>query len=254
MIAEGGLPAVRSRHGPIERLGGRTRIVIALSIIVFVTVAHRPLVLGTALAGVLLLVLAARLRWTDLRGRLLHVEGFLLVLVLLLPFSVPGQPLVAFGPFIATKEGALRALTLLVKVNICMLTVVAMLGSMDPVRFAAAAVSLGLPPKFARLVQFTIRYVSVFGAESARLMESMRARGFRPRSNLHTWRTFGTLAGMLLVRSLERARSVEEAMRCRGFTGHMPASLAPTAGGFDLVFGSAFACVMLALLVIEFAT
>jgi len=254
MSAGLGIPVVHSRHSPIERLSGRTRVLVTLVIIVFVTVAYRPLVLGAALCGVFLLVLAARFHWADLRGRLMHVEGFLLVLLLLLPFSVPGQPLLALGPFTATEEGVLRALTVVIKVNICVLTALAMLGSMDPVRFAEAAESLGLPPKFARLVQFTIRYVSVFGAESTRLMESMRARGFRPRSNLHTWRTYGTLAGMLLLRSLERARRVEEAMRCRGFTGRMPASAAQSAGGFDLVFGSAFACAMLALLVIEFAT
>ena len=254
MTTPHGLLPSHGQNSPIDRLSGGTRVIITLVTIVFVTVVHRSLVLGAALLGAIVLMLVARPRWADLRGRLLHVEGFLLVLVIMLPFSVPGQPVANIGPFIATQDGMLRALAIVIKINVCVLTVVAMLGSMDPVRFADAAEGLGLPAKLARLVQFTVRYVSVFGAESTRLLESMRARGFRPRTNLHTWRTYGTLAGMLLLRSLERARRVDEAMRCRGFTGRMPASAAQPAGGVDLVFGSAFTCAMMVLLVIEYVT
>ena len=254
MTAGHGILPPHSCNSPIDRLSGGTRIVITLDMIVFVTLVHRPLVLAAALLGAFVLVLVARPRWPDLRGRLLLVEGFLLVLVMMLPFSVAGQPVANIGPFTATQEGLLRALAVVIKINVCVLTVVAMLGSLDPVRFADAAEGLGLPAKLARLVQFTVRYVSVFGAESTRLLESMRARGFRPRTNLHTWRTYGTLAGMLLLRSLERARRVDEAMRCRGFTGRMPASAAQTAGRVDLVFGSTFACTMLVLLLIEYVT
>jgi cobalt/nickel transport system permease protein len=47
----------------------------------------------------------------------------------------------------------------------------------------------------------------------------MRARGFRARSDGHTWRSLGWLMGMLLVRSLERAQRIRAAMKCRGFDG-----------------------------------
>ena len=50
----------------------------------------------------------------------------------------------------------------------------------------------------------------------------MRARGFRPRTSRHTWRSYGNLMGMLLVRALERAQRVEEAMLCRGYNGAFP--------------------------------
>ncbi len=36
----------------------------------------------------------------------------------------------------------------------------------------------------------------------------MRTRGFVARSDAHTWRSFGWLTGMLLVRSLEREQKV----------------------------------------------
>ena len=47
----------------------------------------------------------------------------------------------------------------------------------------------------------------------------MKMRGFRPRMNWHTYRTYGYLVGMLLVRSLERSERIVAAMKCRGFRG-----------------------------------
>lgn len=47
----------------------------------------------------------------------------------------------------------------------------------------------------------------------------MKIRGFSPKTNLHTYRTYAYVVGMLLVKSYERARRVEAAMLCRGFDG-----------------------------------
>ena len=47
----------------------------------------------------------------------------------------------------------------------------------------------------------------------------MKIRGFQPRTNLHTYRSYAYLAGMLLVRSYDRGENVFQAMLCRGFHG-----------------------------------
>jgi cobalt/nickel transport system permease protein len=47
----------------------------------------------------------------------------------------------------------------------------------------------------------------------------MRARAFVARADRHTWRSFGWLIGMLLVRSFERSERIVAAMKCRGFDG-----------------------------------
>jgi cobalt/nickel transport system permease protein len=47
----------------------------------------------------------------------------------------------------------------------------------------------------------------------------MRIRAFRPRTNLHTYRSYAYLVGMLFVRAAARAERVHQAMRCRGFQG-----------------------------------
>ncbi|WP_378941227.1 cobalt ECF transporter T component CbiQ [Mesorhizobium sp. ANAO-SY3R2] len=238
---------------PIDKLHPNTRLVATLAVLVFATIVHSPVVLGTALIAAAVLVLLARLPSADLRHRLLHLEGFMIVLLALLPFTVPGRPLFAVGPIVATNEGLIRALTVVIKVNICTLTVFALLGSLDPVRIGQAAMTLGVPSKLVKLFLFTVRYVSVFRDETSRLAEAMRARAFRPRSNLHTWRTFGNLAGTMVVRSLERAQRVDEAMRCRGFAGNMPTVPVGPVRHYDVAFASFFLCAIVGLLVVEFA-
>jgi cobalt/nickel transport system permease protein len=76
-----------------------------------------------------------------------------------------------------------------------------------------------VPDKLAHLLLFTYRYIYVFETEYRRLVQAMKIRGFRPRTNLHTYRSYGYLAAMLLVRSFDRAERVFQAMLCRGFDG-----------------------------------
>jgi cobalt/nickel transport system permease protein len=55
--------------------------------------------------------------------------------------------------------------------------------------------------------------------EYQRLMKTLKIRGFYPRTNLHTYRTYAYLVGMVIVRSHDRAERVRAAMLCRGFSG-----------------------------------
>ena len=69
------------------------------------------------------------------------------------------------------------------------------------------------------MLLFTYRYLYVFEQEFHRLVQAMKIRGFQPRTNLHTYRSYAYLAAMLLVRSYDRADRVFQAMLCRGFHG-----------------------------------
>ena len=51
------------------------------------------------------------------------------------------------------------------------------------------------------------------------LNKSLKIRGFHPGNNLHTYRTYAYLVGMLLVKSYERSERVRTAMLRRGFQG-----------------------------------
>ncbi len=188
--------------------------------------------LPVAAAALVLVALATAWRRPEARlwRRLLHVEAFLLLLFATLPFTLPGQPLVSLGPLTASVEGVERAALIAAKVSASVLILATLLGSVEPVRLGSALRGLHVPETLVRLFVLTARYLSLIRDEARRLIEAMRVRGFRPGSNRHSWRSYGHLVGMLLVRALARAQRVEEAMLCRGYEGRFPrlAQPAPT--------------------------
>jgi len=120
-----------------------------------------------------------------------------------------------------------RAALVACKVAASVLAIQVLLAGIEPERVGGALRGLWFPEPIVRLFVLTARYLGIIRDEGQRLREAMRARGFRPRSSRHAWRSYGNLIGMLLVRSLERADRVEEAMFCRGYAGRFPYTVLP---------------------------
>jgi cobalt/nickel transport system permease protein len=110
---------------------------------------------------------------------------------------------------------------------------------------------LGVPLKLVHLFLFAVRYLHVLRAETGRLIDAMRVRAFVPRSNRHSWRTLGNLFGMMIVRSVERAERVSEAMRCRGFARRLPLLATECAGRVDYLFGGVVLLIAACLIVAD---
>ena len=145
----------------------------------------------------------------------------MILVVALLPFTMPGEPLVSIFGYAASSEGLWRAAQITLRSNAVVLMTLALLGLTDLV-YGHALEKLRVPAKLVQLLLMTVRYIDVLGREYRRLRVAMTVRGFRMRCNVHTWRAMGYLFGMLFVRSLERAERISAAMRCRGFRGRFP--------------------------------
>jgi cobalt/nickel transport system permease protein len=205
--------------GPFANRDPRA-LVIATLAFAFVTLRLNALpVAALALGLAALSVLIAGLRWRELRGRLLMLEGLMIVLLMTLPVVVPGEPLFALGPLRASGAGVTLAMLIFCKAHAIALVVIGLLGRMEPVVLGHTLARLGLPQRLAQLLLLTLRQIALLHQEFLRLRQAMRARAFVPRSNRHTWNSYGQLIGMLLVRSLDRAQRIAAAMRCRGFQG-----------------------------------
>lgn len=242
----------RRDAGLVARLDPRVRLAAVLAFVaVLVTLQSAASLFPALLAGVGSVALARIDPATAFR-RLMHVEGFLLMLVLTLPLTVSGTPAFGLSGLSVTREGLELALAILVRVNAAMLVITALLSTMGSIRLATAMAGLGVPVRLARLFQLTVRYVAVFGEEYSRLRRAMKARAFRARSDVHSWRTLGNLTGMLLVRSLERAERVAWAMKCRGFSGRFPDFDRSRPGRRDAAFSIAWAAMLAGLLALEF--
>lgn len=205
----------------IHRLDPRVKIVAVSFFSVVVAVSNRFVVLMSALALGFFIVLLARVPMRQLVRRLVPVNIFILFLWLFLPFTVQGEPLFSVGPLVGTHEGVLYATQISLKSNAIVAVLIALVASSSILTLGHAMHELRVPKKIVHLFFFTYRYIHVIGREYVRLVNAMKVRGFRPGTNMHSYKTFAYLVGMLLVRSCDRAERVRNAMLCRGFRGRL---------------------------------
>ena len=203
----------------VHGLDPRVRIIVATLFSVVVAVSSNFLALFTALAVSLSLIVLARLSAKTVLYRLLLVNGLILFLWLLIPFTFKGEALFTIGPLVGTREGVLYASQITVKCNAILLAMIALVATIPIFTLGHAMSQLHFPDKIIHLFLFTYRYIHVIFQEYQRLVNAMKIRGFTARTNIHTYRSYAYLVGMLLVKSYDRAERVYEAMLCRGFSG-----------------------------------
>ena len=236
-----------------HRLDPRGKIVVAalFSILVAVTKNYAVAVAGLVLASVYLAL--ARLPLKRVVVRLLVVNSFIFFLWLVLPFTYPGEAVWRFGPLTASRQGLIYAGLITIKSNAIIIALIALVATVPIVTLGQALHNLRLPDKLCHLLLFTYRYIYVFEQEYRRLVQAMKIRGFRPRTNLHTYRSYAYLAAMLLVRSFDRAERVFQAMLCRGFHGTFYSLKSFSWQRRDRIFLGASLLALLVLLCLEWA-
>lgn len=250
MSLSSSLPAERDT-GLIEALDPRSRLIGAIVLVATIVSLHTFTARFAALGLAIMLVAAAKIELRLIVRRLAHLEGFMILLLIMLPLSVPGQPLASLGPFSISDRGVERAFGIVLTVNAAALCMFALVGTLEPIRLGRAMAALRVSERFVRLFMFIVRYHGIFGVEIRRQFESMRARGFQPGVGRHAFRSYGNLAGMILVRSIERAERVDEAMRCRGFSGRFPMRRIRPMTYADGLFAAVAALMVAALLFVD---
>ena len=235
----------------LDRLDVRVRIVATLAVVVAILAVGSPVILAglvpIAVAGAVVAGVSAK----DVGARLLHVEGFVIVLVVMLPLTVPGPVWASLGPVVLTAPGVDRAILILLRVNLAALTILTLCAGLEPVRLGHAAARMGVSQKLVHLFLFTARWVASIRDEARRLHEAMRARGFRAGTSRHGFRTLAHFVGQLLVRAFERGERVDEAMRCRAFAGRFALVAEERITRLDVVFAGAVALGLLTLLALD---
>ncbi len=206
----------------IHRLDPRVKF-LTITPFVFIIAAMKgvqgPFV---ALIAAIILALFARLNLKKILIRLLAVNVFILFLWFFLPFSHPGETMFQIGFLTATREGVMLALSITLKSNAIVIMTIAILGTSEVFTLAHALIHLKIPRKLVLLFFFFYRYIAVIHMEYTKLRKSMRIRCFKPINNIHTYRTFAYLVGMLIIKGYDRSNRIYNAMLCRGFKNNFP--------------------------------
>lgn len=176
-------------------------------------------ILGVYFIISLVLVLMAKLKFKDVMKRLKPVFWFLLMLWIILPLTFKGEVLYRAYFLSITKPGVILCAKITLKSITILIIFTALLATMTVAALGHGLHRLHVPDKMVFLLLMTYRYIFVIEEEYKRLLRAAKFRGFKPGTNLHSYRTYAYLAGMLFVRASCRAQRVYQAMICRGFNG-----------------------------------
>jgi len=120
---------------------------------------------------------------------------------------------------------ALRpAVILALKLSAILLLTVPLLATQPFHVLIASLRRIGLPRKLVNVFLLMQRYNMVLADEFQNTATAATLRGFRWSANPRRLKGLGGVVGALLVRSVERAERVEQAMRLRGFAGELTVS------------------------------
>ena len=204
---------------PLQRRDPRVKI---LFLGIFVISVALLKTLPMAIAA--LVIASMLLRMSNLPGHFIAhgMEGimiFLLPFFLIMPFTYPGQDDLHFLGLPFAWEGLRFASLIFIKATTIVFTSFAIFGTS---RFDVSMIALQrlkCPKILTQMLLFTYRYTFTFLEEMRRMRVSMSVRGFIPKTNAYTLRTFGNFIGTLLVRSFERTERVYKAMLSKGYQG-----------------------------------
>lgn len=211
--------AFANENSLIHRLDPRFKVIFATIFSVVTACSHQLMTLLAALVISILLAVLSKLNLSCVIKRLLVVNAFVALLWLVLPLTFDGTPVYRLGSLAVALPGILLCLQITLKSNGIVIALISLLATMPFATLGHALHQLHLPVKLVTLLMMTYRYVFVIEEEYLRLTRAMKMRNFRPGTNLHTYRTYAYLIGMLFVRALARAEKVQQAMLCRGFKG-----------------------------------
>lgn len=142
--------------------------------------------------------------------------GFLWLFV---PFSAAGDIVFYVWNWGVTYEGIRLALLITLKCNAILMIIITFIATIPIPVMGYALGSLGLSGKLVLILLMSYRYVHVISEEYNRLIQALKIRCFKPRTNFHTYKTYAYLIAMLFIRSYERGIRVYQAMVLRGFNG-----------------------------------
>ncbi|MGR3377993.1 cobalt ECF transporter T component CbiQ [Salipiger abyssi] len=242
---------VRFDPGPVGRLDPRARIAAACLFGVTVVALSGLPALIAALCVSLVFLRVSRLPVGPTLRRMAMMDGFIFFMLALLPFTVPGDPIFTLWGLTASWQGLIQAVEIALTANAVILAVMTLVGTMEPVTLGHALYRMRCPETLVHLLMFTIRYVEVLREEYLRLRAAMKVRGFRPGTNWHSYRSFGYLVGMMLVRAIERSERILGAMKCRGFSGRILLLQEFALSRRDHLFGAVLLGVCLGLFAVD---
>ena len=210
----------------VHRLDPRTKLLGSLAFVlaVVLTMPGNWRLFAVYLCVIAGLLLLSRLPLGHVLKRSLVIFPFVIMIAVFVPFFKQGQ--VAAGYDIGawhiavTYEGLSVLVNVVVKSWLCMLCLIVLSSSTKFEELMQGMSGLKVPQVFVQITSFMYRYMFVIADQAMRMQMARDSRNFgMNRRNI--FKTVGNMAGMLFMRSYERAERIYAAMLSRGYNGEI---------------------------------
>ena len=236
----------------IHRIDPRFRVTAAIFYSFSVALCYEFPSIITALGFSLTALFLSGVRLQTVLKRLAIVNIFIFLFWIVLPLTYPGNTIYSLGPVTVYLAGIVLAAKITIKSNAILLVLISFMATMTFSTLGHSLSRLKVPEKLVFLLMITYRYIFVIALEYKKIIRSIKIRGFKPKTTLHTYKTFAYVIGMLLIRASERADRVYNAMRCRGFKGKYYSLTEFQADAKSWVFVALVSVVTLGIVILEF--
>jgi cobalt/nickel transport system permease protein len=188
---------------PVHRLPAALKLAFALALVISTVIVPMSAFLYFAACALFLfcVILLGRLPIRFVAVRLLTLE-----------------PLAAGVAILALMQhdGLFMLIRILVKSNLCLLTMVLLSNTTPFAGILDVLRSLRVPPLLVTVLALMYRYVFLLIDQSERMTRARKSRTFVPRRGSR-WKSAAGIVGQLFVRSTERAERIYAAMTARGW-------------------------------------
>jgi cobalt/nickel transport system permease protein len=203
----------------VHRLDARAKALVTLGFVVAVMSfpAREVVALAPYLIYPWALIVLGHLPLGPIVRRVLVATPFALCVGLLNPW-LDRAPVTVLGS-VSVAGGWLSFASIMARFLLTVTAALALLACTGMHRLCAGLEGLGLPAVFCTQLLFLHRFLFVVADEGSRMVRAVHLRSVGRRAL--TLRVAGSLLGILLLRSLDRAQRVYRAMLARGFDGQV---------------------------------
>ncbi len=213
----GALDTLASRDSGIHRLDPRAKVVTTL-VFVCSVVSFGKYEISALLPFALfplVLVVSGNLPCGLLLKKLLLAAPFAFFIGVFNPF-LDREILLQLGP-VGISGGWVSFGSIMLRFALTVFAALVLIATTSFTGVCMALERLGAPRVFALQLLFLYRYIYVLIDEALRMVRARALRSFHGRGM--DMKTMGHMVGQLLLRTIDRAQRVHQAMLCRGFDG-----------------------------------
>lgn len=211
------MDALASRDQWMNRIHPLVKLVLTAAYIAVTVSFHKYNFTGLLRMGLypIALFILGEVSFRDALKRLRIVLPLVCFVGLFNPFF-DRQPAMQIGSLVITA-GMISMVTLMLKGVYSVLAAYLLIASTSIEKICHALRLLHVPAILVTQILLTYRYISVLLEEAGRIIQAYSLRA--PEQKGVHFKVWGSLAGQLLLRSMDRAGQVYESMLLRGYTG-----------------------------------